>query len=425
MTNVAKSPVVLHLGDFTVECLGVEYPDYFQGYGLGPRSDYTDCCYGIGNTEAEALEDCMEMMAQSSRIDWTDEVESRIREEYGRADDNVTAADELGVDEDDEECAFADFPAYWHVGIKWSVREDQRLERIRKIRHITPLRYEDYTPLETDSNGYGKVWGYARRANGSASYGDFKETDWAGSAEEYLGSLCEDIEETAELYFYVPYASGSDYSGSLVEKANAKCIEDTYGENEWVHPVYGGHGTYAVAIGVTGLLGCDGDTFDELCEALEGLDDYPLLDEELHSELEMEGADEAWDSWGKDSFVKALEDKFADDAEFAWPTDPALRTFFEEKRENANSYWECEGMGPDMYVRIDDVAKGIDFDDVVKWAVRYEVSWNDCGALSEVYYKESDAIERVDTLRANGNAGASYTILGPESTESTDTTDTE
>jgi hypothetical protein len=429
MTTETKKPVVLHLGDFTVECLGVEYPDYFQGYGLGPSSDYDHCTYGIGNTEAEALEDCMEMMAQAGTFDFDDEAERRIREEYGRADDNVTAADELGVDEDDEECAFDDFPAYWHIGIKWNIREDQRYQRYQRIRNIPniqPLRYEDYRPLHPSNRYPGlQEWGYARRADGSGSYGDFKETDWPDSAEEYLGSLCEDIEETAELYFYVPYASGSDYSGSTCEKANAKCVEESYGEHDWVHPVYGGHGTYAVAIGITGLLSdCDDDTFDEFCETLEDLADYPVIDEEALCEYEMEGADEAWESWCKGDFTRALEKEYEDEADFEWPDDSTLRAFFEERREDANEYWFNEGYGPDMYVRVDEVVKGITFDDVSKWAVRYEVSYCNPGEETEVYYNEDDAIGRVEELRASGIIGASYRILGTEASDETDETDT-
>lgn len=418
MTTATKSPVKLTLGDFTVELLGVEYPDYFQGYGLGPSTEYTGCCYGIGNTEAEALEDCLEMFAQSGCIEVDDETEKRIRDEYGRADDNVTAADELGINEDTDvplcgpDSTFDESPAYWHVGIKWNIREEQRYKRIRKIEGIQPLRYEDYQPLNrSERSGVFGTWGYVRRADGSASYGDFKETDWPESAEAYLGSLCEDTEETGECYFYVPHASGSDYSGSTVEKANAKCIEDSYEEQDWVHSVYGGHSTYAVAIGVTGLLGCDKDTFDELCETLEGLADYPCIDDEAVSELEMEGADEAWDSWCKDDFTRALEEEYKGKAEFKWPDDSALREFFEEKRENVNTYWYCEGYGHDMYVDIDEVVKGITFDDVVKWAVRYEVSYNDGGERREVCYREDDAIERTGALRADGILGASYKIL--------------
>jgi len=110
------------LADFTVECLGVEYPDYFNGYGLGPRSDYSYCTYGIGNTEAEALEDCLEQMACSDTFDFTDDDERRIRAEYGEIDENTTAAEVCGCDCEEREEDFADFPAYWHVGVKWSVK---------------------------------------------------------------------------------------------------------------------------------------------------------------------------------------------------------------------------------------------------------------------------------------------------------------
>ncbi len=407
MMTETKSPVprrqALHLADFTIESLGVKYPDYFQGYGLGPSSEYTGCCNGIGNTEFEALEDCLEQLAQSGSIDLDDGTEKRIREEYGRADDNVTALDETGCSVANEypdgncpdcgdslsdvsfgdNCAdcgkefeYPEYVPYWHIGIKWNIREEQRIERIQNLPDIQPLRYENYTPLHPSDRYKGmKKWGYARRADGSVSYGDFKETDWPESVEAYLGALCEDIEKTEELYFYVPYASGSDYSGSIVEKANAKCIEDSYEEQDWVHPVCGDYNTYAVAIGVTGLLTCDEDTFDELCETLEGLANYPLIDEDVHSELEMEGANEAWDSWCASDFTRALEKEYEDRAEFEWPDDSALYEFFVAQCEKANVYWYCEGSGPGMYIDLDAVVKKTTFDDIVKWAIRYEVSY--------------------------------------------------
>jgi hypothetical protein len=421
MMSATKRPVVMTLGDFTVECLGVDYPDYFQGYGLGPKSNYSDCCYGIGNTEAEALEDCMEMMAQSGRVDLDEAAEKRIREDYGHCDDTVTAAEEAGCeDESDDADNMVYEGPYWHVGIKWNVREEQRLARIRKIPNLQPLTYSDYCIVPKDEDGYSSwksQWGYIRRAEGSVGYGDFKNTDWPDSAESYLGALSDKPEDSEEIYFYVPYASGSDYSGSTVEKSNAKVFEETYGSEEWVHSVYGGYSTYAVAVGLTGLLTCADDTFDAICEALEGLADYPLLDEEAHSALEMELSDEAWDSWGKDSFVKELEAEFAEDAEFNWPDDSTLRKFFEDKREEANEYWFNEGYGPDMYVRIDEVVKGITFDDLEKWAVCYEVSWVAVGAESEVFYRESDAKGAVDTLRASGIIGASYRLVETVKTE--------
>lgn len=447
MTTATKSTIKPTLGGLTVESLGVHHSDYFQGYGVACDREYTDCAVGIGNTEAEALEDCMETMAQSCPIDFDDSVEQRIREEFGSTDDNVTALVEVGCTTPDKcpECgsdisdvSFGDncvecgkefdYPEhvpYWHIGIKWNIREERRIERIRNLPNIQPLRYESYEALYPSDRHLGnQVWGYVRRADGSASYGDFKDDDWPESAEAYLGALCEDSMETEELYFYVPCASGSDYSGSTVEAANAKCIEDTYEEQEWVHPVYGGYNTFAVAIGLTGLLTCDDDTFDEFCETLEGLENYPVIDEDALYVLEAEKTDEAWESWVKGDFVRALEKEHGGCIEFEWPDDPELRSFFNEYAEKANTYWYCEGSGPDMYVDVDAVVKETDFDDYSKWAVRYEVSYNDCGEHREEFYCEDDARERTDALRADGHIGATYATVEPVATCKTDETDT-
>jgi len=445
MTTATESKVRPTLGDFTVEPLGVHYPDYFGGYGVACDREYTDCAYGIGDTEAAALEDCMEQMAQSCPIDFDASVEQRIHEDFGRTDDCVTALDEAGCtaldDYPDKKCPecgndisdvtfgmdcaecgkefdYPDRMPYWHVGIKWNIREEQRIQRIQNLPNVQPLRYESYEPVDPFHCHAGlRPWGYAHRADGSASYGDFKDDDWPESAEAYLSTIWDDSTITGDLYFYVPYASGSDYSGSTVEAANAKCIEDTFGENEWVHTVYGGHNTFAVAIGLTGLLTCDDDVFDELCEAIEGLGDYPVIDEDALSELEAEKTDEAWESWVRDDFIRALEKEHDGCIDFSWPDDPELRSFFYECAEKADTYWYCEGYGPDMYIDVDDVVKEADFDDYGKWAARYEVSWNDYGERREVYYDKDEANERVTTLRASGHIGAFYTVIEPEAND--------
>jgi len=407
VATATKLSVVRKVGDFTVESLGVEYPDYFQGYGLGPNSKYDFCAYGVGDTEEEALADCLEQVAQQG-FDLDEETEERVRADFGAIDDSTTAAEELGLadDEVDEE-----FNAYWHVGIKWNCREEERLKRIRKIRGLQFCQYEDYRPLERDSSGYGKTWGYATRADGDVSYGDLKDADRPESAEKYLEALSTDILDSGELYFYVPYATGSDMSGDTVTAANYKVFIETYKE-DWVHAVHGGFNTYAAVIGLTGLLGCAEDTFDEVCNVLEGLEDYPFIDEEAHSRLEMEKTDEAWESGYAADFRDALEKKF-DGAEFAWPSDGDLRTFFEDKREKANVYWENEGSGADMIVRLERIVEGINLDDVEKWAICYKVSFVDCGLETEEFGKESEAIERVAQLRESGSFGAFYSVITP------------
>jgi hypothetical protein len=115
MTTATKKVV---LGDFTVEYLGCEYPDYFQGYGVA-FSRYDNCAYGIGDTIAEALDDCIEMFAQSSDIDCTEEVEARIRADFGEYDADATVSDVLGIDENEDNDGCGE-SAYFHVGIKWN-----------------------------------------------------------------------------------------------------------------------------------------------------------------------------------------------------------------------------------------------------------------------------------------------------------------
>ncbi len=247
-------------------------------------------------------------------------------------------------------------------------------ERLKKIENLQPLRYES---LEHTEDG----WEYIRQADGSASYEDFKNIEWPETIDE-------------EIYFYVPHSTGSDYSGCTVTYANHKYFIDTYEDCDWVHPVYGGYNTYAVAIGVKGLL--DSEIFEEIIEILEGLEGYPLIDEDLLTEVEADLIEEAWDGWAKDDFVRALEKKFFF-VDFDFPDD--LREFFEEKKEVE---WECEGYGPSMWIDVEDIVKEIEFDGVEKWATRYTVTWNDVGERTSRYYDLEIAEQRVIDLRERG-----------------------
>jgi hypothetical protein len=103
------------LADFVVESLGVQYPDYFQGYGTAFTS-YNNSTYGIGYTEAEALDDCIDTMADMCGFAFSEDDEKRIRAAFGVCDADTTVADDLGLDEDDD----CDVDAYFHVGIKWN-----------------------------------------------------------------------------------------------------------------------------------------------------------------------------------------------------------------------------------------------------------------------------------------------------------------
>jgi hypothetical protein len=111
------------------------------------------------------------------------------------------------------------------------------------------------------------------------------------------------LEPTAEDYFLPDLLSGSDYSGCSVHRSNYRVFLKEFGEIEGVHDVYGGHGTFAVAIRL------DVENPD-LWETLDALSDYPAIDEEDISFLEFEEQQEAWGSWVESDYRRELENRF-------------------------------------------------------------------------------------------------------------------
>ena len=98
--------------EFLIEKLGIDNSDTFPGYGKG---HYDGCVYGIGDTEKDALDDAIFMLAQS--IDLTDEFECSLNEEtHGMDFGETTVAEELGLSDEQNDSGIG---TYFHVGIKW------------------------------------------------------------------------------------------------------------------------------------------------------------------------------------------------------------------------------------------------------------------------------------------------------------------
>ena len=115
-TTIEAKKVVL--GAFEVVSLGIETNCYFCGFG---SEGYNYATYGVGDTEEEALADCMEMMAQAAGFDFDETIEAAIRAEYGETDDSTTVADELGCEEEEEDDDWGSgVDTMFHVGIRWN-----------------------------------------------------------------------------------------------------------------------------------------------------------------------------------------------------------------------------------------------------------------------------------------------------------------
>jgi hypothetical protein len=91
----------------------------------------------------------------------------------------------------------------------------------------------------------------------------------------------------------INYTGWSDYSGSTVERSNYRSLLRDYPET--FTDVYGDHGTAQLLLSVRWTPPDDGRA--GLLDDIRALADYPLYDEEDHSALEMELADEAWDAY--------------------------------------------------------------------------------------------------------------------------------
>ncbi len=161
-------------------------------------------------------------------------------------------------------------------------------------------------------------------------------------------------------WFQVEYATGSDYSGGSVNESNYRVLAELLDEHhpEDAQPVVwartsGGHGTYGIAVRY-------GDLEEEVREAIDALEDYPLMDEEDHSNLEMEQQQAAWDDWGVSELSKSIakatgadRDELKDNL-----TDDDWYRIFNLVMELGDISWEDQ-QGAGAYIDMDDVAKRV------------------------------------------------------------------
>jgi hypothetical protein len=103
--------------DFEIVDLGVDSPDYFQGFGVS-FTDFEHCTYGIGDTAEEAYDDALESVAQ---CEGTERIMALLPESCG-IDDAVdhTGHDCAQSDEDDESLIDEACNMYYHIGIRWN-----------------------------------------------------------------------------------------------------------------------------------------------------------------------------------------------------------------------------------------------------------------------------------------------------------------
>ncbi len=201
------------------------------------------------------------------------------------------------------------------------------------------------------------------KAGDSLSYGSWRDkptdTHWIEKRRHGdLRNISEGYYVTGIPLTIIEAATGSDYSGSLVEISNARALKKEF---PWLVEIHGGHGTRGLA-----YLGKRENQNPALLEAIDSLTDYPIFDDDHHSALEWEKTDEAWESDGREDFKRALVKYF--DAQYE-PDEHDLSD------EGANGpvdqlWYDCterlrggedhlNEQGDQIYFPIDDVIKRI------------------------------------------------------------------
>jgi hypothetical protein len=123
---------------------------------------------------------------------------------------------------------------------------------------------------------------------------------------------------------------------------------------------------------------------EEMLEAIESLQDYPILDECDHSELELEAQQEEWESWGASDWRQQVASRLADSLEDLaerlercpeeWAEEAlerygeeALYELFRDCADAAGEYWQEES-GGGFWIRLERVAEELERDDLAEIA---------------------------------------------------------
>lgn len=112
-------------------------------------------------------------------------------------------------------------------------------------------------------------------------------------------------------------------------------IDDFASDPPKVVHLVGGHGSNTLW-----LLECE-----ETEDIIASLADYPLLDEDLHSQVELEWEEEAWEHWTRSELYDGLPEELQEAIDDKKPTDGKLYEAYRLAMESTNTYPVSEQAG--------------------------------------------------------------------------------
>jgi hypothetical protein len=225
-------------------------------------------------------------------------------------------------------------------------------ERLLNSGSGSPLEWQSVSPNEADSLSMGELDRYS-----SALCASLGSSVTKLSPEEAVLLISErKIWQSVSILWVSDYALYGDYCGAPHTASNCRVLLEEFGGSPQCREACGSYGSRSVVIDPRYLS-------DELLESLQSLEDYPILDENDCSELELELQDEAWESWAKRDFSQSLEerlsslcgDELAEQAVKSLSS-AELWAVFESLREEASEYWQSQG-SPDQWIDLERIVE--------------------------------------------------------------------
>jgi hypothetical protein len=162
----------------------------------------------------------------------------------------------------------------------------------------------------------------------------------------------------------IVYTSNRD--SDIIDRANAKAIAAELAEfieSGDVRPESHSHWAVGHVDGYSIRVYTDDGqitaAFRTWCDIRARLENYPILDESLHSEMESEAQSESWDNWARSDYVRAVERHLEIDLD----SSADLAEVFSKVCDRANVYWEGDS------IDVDRVATATTCDDVRSFIV--------------------------------------------------------
>jgi hypothetical protein len=228
-------------------------------------------------------------------------------------------------------------------------------ERLRNSGKGEPLSWQSVSPNEADSLSMGELDRYSL-----ALLSSLGSTATQLSPEEAVALICERrLWQSVSILWLSNHCLSGDYCGAPHTASNQRVLLEEFSSPE-LRSCSGGYGAQSVVVDPRYLS-------EALLENLQSLENYPVLDEDDCSALELELQQEAWEGWAQRDFSRALEkrlssaleneDMVEDMAEETIESlsPDSLYALFYALADKGSIYWESQG-SPDQWIDCERVA---------------------------------------------------------------------